>query len=185
MSTDDRGPASALTSRQLGRDEIARIWEIDRREVIENIYYLEHGELVLKPEHYDVQGWPPGDRELYTPLLLDCFDRGGWFHGLFAGERLVAAACLDSKLIGPRRDLLQLKELHVSREYRGRGLGRQLFQLASAEARRRGAKRLYISATPSEHTIHFYLQLGCRPIAQPDPELFALEPEDIHLECPL
>src|SRR5580704_18139112 len=72
---------------------------------------------------------------------------------------------------------------HVSNSYRNRGLGTQLFELARATARERGAKRLYISATPSEHTINFYLRLGCAVVEEPDPELFELEPEDIHLEC--
>ena len=62
---------------------------------------------------------------------------------------------------------------------------RNLFELAADEARRRGARRLYISATPSQHTIDFYLSLGCTVTAEPDPELFALEPGDIHLEYDL
>jgi len=172
-----------LAGRELKRAEITRIWEIDRREVIDNIYYLENGRLVLKPEHYDMQGWPPGDAEKYAPILLDCFDRGGWFYGLFDGSRLVAVAVLESKFIGSRKDLLQLKELHVSSSYRHQGLGRQLFELARIRARAQGAKGLYISATPSEHTINFYMQLGCTLASTRDPELFALEPEDIHLEC--
>jgi len=61
-------------------------------------------------------------------------------------------------------------------------LGRRLFEMAKVEANQREAKRLYISATPSEHTINFYLRLGCTVTRQPDPELFMLEPEDIHLE---
>ncbi len=174
-----------LTERQLTRSEVPLYWDIDRREVIDNIYYLVDGELVLRPEHYDMQGWPPGEAELYTPLMLDCFDRRGWFYGLFDGERLVAAVVLESKFIGPRHDLLQLKALHVSRDYRGQGLGRRLFERAKAEARSRGAKGLYISATPSEHTIQFYLRLGCVPTSTPDPDLYALEPGDIHLECAL
>jgi len=62
-------------------------------------------------------------------------------------------------------------------------LGRRLFELAKATAREQGAKQLYISATPSENTVNFYLRLGCRVTAQPDPELLELEPKDIHLEC--
>ncbi len=174
-----------LIARALARDEVTRIWGIDRREVIDNIYYFEHGRLVLKPEHYDMQGWPPGESALYTPILMDCFDRGGWFHGLFDEQHLVAVAVLESKFIGTHKDLLQLKMLHVSSAYRGRGLGRELFELSRAEARRRGAKGMYISATPSEHTINFYMRLGCTITPCPDPELFALEPEDIHLECAL
>jgi predicted N-acetyltransferase YhbS len=172
-----------LTGRLLVREEICHLWDIDRREVIDNIYYWENGGLVLKPEHYDMQGWPPGEADLYTPILEDCFDRGGWFYGFFEDDRLVGMAVLDSKFIGPHQDLLQLKQLHVSSARRGRGLGRQLFELAKAEARARGARGLYISATPSEHTINFYLRLGCTPTAHPDPDLLALEPEDIHLEC--
>jgi predicted N-acetyltransferase YhbS len=174
-----------IKGRELTRAEIARLWDIDLREVIDNIYYFENGGLVLKPEHYDMQGWPQGEAELYTPLLLDCFDRGGWFHGLFDGDLLVAAVVLESKFIGPRKDLLQLKALHVSCAYRGRGLGRQLFELARTKARALGAKGLYISATPSEHTVHFYTRLGSTLTPTLDPDLFALEPEDIHLECPV
>ena len=82
-------------------------------------------------------------------------------------------------------DQLQLKFLHISRTYRNRGWGQQLFDWAKSEAHQRGAKSLYISATPSEHTIGFYLRLGCRVTQEPDAELFELEPEDIHLECAL
>jgi hypothetical protein len=59
----------------LERDEIPLIWQIDRREVIDNIYYLREGKLVFESEHYDMQGWPPGEAEHYTPILLDCYDR--------------------------------------------------------------------------------------------------------------
>jgi predicted N-acetyltransferase YhbS len=178
----DDAVSDGLTGRVLTRQEVPHYWDIDRREVIENVYYLIDGKLVLKPEHYDVQGWPPGERELYTPMLLESFDRGGWCYGLFDEGRLVAAAVLDNNLLGPGKDLVQLKALHVSCRYRGQGLGRRLFALASEQARKLGAKGLYISATPSEHTIQFYLGLGCIVTPTPDPELFALEPEDIHLE---
>ncbi|MDN7425526.1 hypothetical protein QZM72_04135 [Burkholderia sp. AU45388] len=51
-------------------------------------------------------------------------------------------------------------------------------------ARAMGAARLYVSATPSRRTIDFYLRLGFTVNPSPDPELYALEPEDIHLEGP-
>jgi hypothetical protein len=57
--------------------------------------------------------------------------------------------------------------------------------LACAAARERGARLLYISATPSDSAIGFYTSCGARPAARVDPELFALEPEDIHLALPL
>lgn len=171
--------------RQLARGEINHIWTIDRREVIEAVYTLHDGALARKPAYFDMQGWPPGEPEASTRLLEDCYDHAGWFYGLFDGNRLVGVAVLEGRFIGQPRDQLQLVFLHVSHGYRDQGLGRRLFELAADEAQGRGARRLYISATPSEHTIDFYLGLGCTVAAEPDPKLFALEPEDIHLEYSL
>ena len=173
----------AMLTRLLSREEIPLIWTIDRSEVIENVYGLEDGVLVLRPNYFDARGWPPGEEEIYTPILLDCFDQGGWFCGLFDDDRLAGVAVLESKFIGPQQDQLQLKFLHISNGYRGQGLGTRLFELARVEACRRGAGKMYISATPSENTINFYLRRGCRVTSEPDPGLFELEPEDIHLIC--
>jgi predicted N-acetyltransferase YhbS len=182
--TSHQGDA-VIVGRELQRQEIARVWSIDRSEVVEHIYVLTGGKLTLEPYHLDAPGWPPGEAQIYTPLLLDCFDRGGWFYGLFVQGQLIGVAVLESKFIGPRHDQLQLKFLHVDRAYRDQGLGRRLFALACEVARRNRAHSLYISATPSQHTIDFYLRLGCQLARQPDPELLALEPEDIHLEYAL
>lgn len=171
-----------MNIRLLQRDELPLIWQIDRREVIENIYYLREGKLILEPEHYDVPGWPPGEAEQYTPLLLDCYDRGGTFWGAFENDQLVGVSILESKFIGSRQDMLQLKFLHVNLDRRGQGLGRRLFELAVEKARSLEARKLYISATPSEHTVNYYMRLGAVLATEIDPELFALEPEDIHLE---
>jgi predicted N-acetyltransferase YhbS len=172
-----------ITARKLLREEIEQVWTIDRGEVIDNIYYFENGTLVPRPEHYDMQGWPPGAAEKYTPLLVDCFDRGGWFYGVFDDAKLIGVAVLEGQFIGKDQDQLQLKFLHVSKAYRHRGLGKWLFESARATACEKGAKRMYISATPSEHTVNFYLRLGCVTARELDPGLFAFEPADIHLEC--
>jgi len=168
--------------REIERDEIEQIWTIDRREVIENVYYLRDGELVLEPEYYDMPGWPPGEAEHYTPSLYDCFDRGGTFYGAFENSTMIGVVVLGQKFIGRNKDQLQLKFLHVSASYRKKGLGRVLFEKAVAKAREMGAKRLYVSATPAENTIHFYTYLGCSVTKEIDRELFELEPKDIHLE---
>lgn len=171
-----------ITARNLSRDEISLVWAIDRSEVVEAAYHVANGALVVRPAFFDVRGWPPGEAEKYTPILQACHDRGGWLYGLFDEQQIIGAAVLDSRCIGRNADLLQLQFLHVGRMHRGQGRGRQLFGLAEAEARRRGARGMYISATPSAHTIDFYLRLGCRLSAEPDPQLLALEPDDIHLE---
>jgi GNAT superfamily N-acetyltransferase len=169
----------------LGRAEIARIWDIDRSEIVDHAYRLCEGVLVLERAHFDVRGWPSGEPEKYTPLFEACHDRGGWLYAVFERDTVIGAAVLDAEFITGRAHQLQLMFLHVSRVHRGSGLGRRLFARAADEARRRGARSLYVSATPSEHTIDFYLGLGCRIASHPDPALFALEPQDVHLECTL
>src|SRR5882724_10333044 len=119
-----------MKGRALRREEVERVWTIDRSEVTDNVYYLENGALALRSQHYDLSGWPPGEAELYTPILLDCFDRGGWFYGLFDQQDLVGAVVLDSKFIGAHNDQLQLAFLHMSKSYRKKGLGAHLFELA-------------------------------------------------------
>ena len=171
--------------RELTRAEVPYIWQVDRRELIENVYYLEEGKLVLKPEHYDMHGWPTGEPEHYTSILLDCFDHGGHFWGAFSGELLIGVVVLENRLIGNSQNTLQLKFLHVSNSYRKKGLGKKLFLLAVEKAIELDAKKLYISATPSENTVNFYLNLGCVLASEIDQELFELEPDDIHLEFDL
>jgi predicted N-acetyltransferase YhbS len=171
-----------MNIRLLQRAEIPLIWQIDRREVIDHVYYLRDGKLILEPEHYDMQGWPPGEAEHYTPILLDCYDRGGIFWGVFESDKLIGVTILESKFIGAQQDTLQLKFLHTSHDFRKQGLGTRLFHLAVEKAKALGAKKLYISATPSEHTVNYYMRLGCVLAKEVDPELFALEPEDIHFE---
>ena len=90
--------------------------------------------------------------------------------------------CSAVKPVGAAKDLIQLEWLHVSRDYRGQGLGAMLIEKARGVARERGAAGLYISATPSENTVNFYRGRGATLVPTPDQELFALEPEDIHLE---
>jgi GNAT superfamily N-acetyltransferase len=171
--------------RELVREEIDDLWSIDRAEWIDEVYHHEGGRLVLKREHYDVKGWPPGEPERDLPILLDCFEHGGSFYGAFEDETLVGVAVLESRFIGRANDQLQLKFLHVSREYRGAGLGRTLFERAVARAKALGARRLYVSASPSKNTIRFYFARGCEVTDELDSKLFELEPEDIHLEYEL
>lgn len=168
--------------RTLQRKEIQLLWSIDRREIVENIYYVENNKLVLKQEYFDMKGWPPGEDEIYTPLLQDCYDWGGYFIGVFDNQDMIGVMILNNKFMGKDNNQVQLKFLHVSRDYRKKGFGKLLFKIAVQKAIEIGADKLYISSTPSENTVNFYLHLNCRLTEDVDPELYKLEPEDIHLE---
>ena len=92
---------------------------------------------------------------------------------------------IDTKLIEGASDHLQLLYLYVSRSVRGQGVGKTLFAEAAEAACSLGAKALYISATPTENTVDFYRHLGASVVADPDPDLLAAEPDDVHLTYPL
>src|SRR6266550_2065430 len=170
-----------MEMRFLTRDEVELIWTIDRSEVHHHLYELRGGRLVRTPNYFEVPGWRPDAVEKETPVLLDCFDRGGTFLGVFDAEALVGMGVLESARVGRASDQMQLAYLYVSRGYRRRGVGIRLFEAAVSFAREAGAKALYVSATPTENTVDFYLNRGCVLAPEPDPRLLAAEPEDIHL----
>lgn len=171
--------------RRLTRSEIPYIWQIDRSEIVDRIYHLRDGRLVLEPEYYNMRGWPPGEPEHYTPIFMECFDHGGHFWGAFAGELLIGSVVLENRFIGKAKDTLQMKFLNVSNNFRKQGLGNTLFTLAAQQAIELEAKKIYISASPSENSVNFYMRLGCVLASDVDEGLSALEPDDIHLEFDL
>jgi len=170
-----------FTIRPLGRSEVTDIWQIDRSEIIEEMYRLQEAQLVLEPQFYDVRGWPEGEAEIYTPILLDCYDHGGVFLGAEADGALVAVAVTDVRPVGLYPELHQLGFMHVDKAVRGLGLAGELYRRSMAVAKEAGAEGFYISATPTRRTIDFYMKQGAKVTIRPDPLLFEREPEDIHL----
>src|SRR4051812_13472659 len=146
-----------MNLRLLRRDQVPLLWTIDRSEVHHQTYVVRNRQLVLTPNYFEVPGWRVDAAEKETPVLLDCFDRGGTFLGVFDAENLVGMAVVDSARVGRAGDQVQLSYLYVSRAFRGRGVGVRLFEAALNCARDGGASALYISSAPTENTVDFYL----------------------------
>lgn len=168
--------------RELSRKEISKLNQLDRTEIIDDIYYVRDGVLVLEKEHYDVPDWSAAEKQSRIENLQQVFDQGATFTGAFDGPKLVGMSVLDHNLVQSGDHRLNLAGLWVSHPYRGKGIGKRLFQIAAEEAQKRNAKRMYVSATPSKNTVHFYKRLGCQRAEPIDDDLFDKEPEDIHLE---
>jgi GNAT superfamily N-acetyltransferase len=167
--------------RTIGPPEVNRLSEIDRSEVIDAIYYIREGRLVLEEEHWDLKGWPEGHDEELRLETLALLTRGGTAWGAFDGSQLVGISSLDSHFIGGDGATLNMALLHVSNVYRGRGIGTTLLEMARDRARDLGARRLYISAMPTERAVSFYMNRGSKLAEEVDPVLFKREPEDIHM----
>ncbi len=182
----EEAPHPEIAYRLLDVAEIDRTDEIDRSELIDGRYLLRDGALVLDEEHHiEARGWPPGEPDASKHRMRECLARGGAAWGAFAGPRLGGIAVLDGRRIGSALDALDMYFLHVSDGYRGRGIGAELVRLVRQRAGEMGARRLYVSSSPTANTVTFYLGRGFELASEVDPELHALEPDDIHMDVTL
>jgi ribosomal protein S18 acetylase RimI-like enzyme len=163
--------------------DLSKLSEIDRSEVIRVGYEFRAGTLVRMDVVWDSPNFlPEGEGEhtlaaeiefCRSHLARDAIAIGG-----FDGEALAAIGILTPEI---RPAKAQLAYLHVSRAYRRKGIGavitRQLLEHAIAE----GSRQVYVSAVPSESAVGFYRSFGFNPTTEPLPELYDLEPDDIHM----
>lgn len=167
----------------LPSDRLAAIAEIDRSEHIDTLYEAHCGALTSRSVSIDVPRWDPvGDGPHSAGRLIDfvrpIVARGGTLLGAFDGDGVAGVAVVEERFDG---DMAWLAFLHVDRGYRRRGIGTALWFEAVDRARAAEARSMYVSATPSGSAVGFYLARGCEVLAVPHPELFAEEPEDVHL----
>ena len=102
--------------------------------------------------------------------------------GAFEDGLLVGYITLSRKTLGTRGQYRQLVAFQVSREHRGRGIGRQLFTRLCREAKQMGTQRLYISAHSSRESQAAYRALGCVHAQEVIPAIAREEPFDVQME---
>ena len=164
--------------RRLTPIELDRATEIDVSEEGEVNYRVVDGRLEAfshphRRPRFSVEDWQPWIVEWRTIVEED-----GVAFGAFDGVRLVGIAILRFRLT---EETSELAALYVDREHRRMGVAGALVDAVENTARAAGAHRLDVSATPSDSAVPFYLNRGYAPVAQPHPELFASEPDDIHM----
>jgi GNAT superfamily N-acetyltransferase len=169
--------------RRLARTELWRVAEIDRTERIDLLYEQRGTELVEWRGDWSSPAWDPdgyGDHsvEAQRHVLEHYVEAGGIAIGAFSGRRLVGIGVVVPHL---RPEIAQLAYLHVSHGFRAAGIGSRLSDDLGLIARDAGDTEIVVSATPSENTVRFDMCRGYKLMAQPLPELFELEPEDVHM----
>lgn len=156
----------------------------DRTQIVRRCWRKEGGVWQLKDIAFEEHWGAAKFMELSEELGRIARSDGAVFAALESG-RIRGFAAVDSRRFGSRGQYVQLVDLHVSAESRGRGLGRVLFARACAAAREMGAEKLYISAHSSEETQAFYRRMGCVEALEYEPHLTALEPCDCQMEYTL
>jgi GNAT superfamily N-acetyltransferase len=172
-----------IVYRRLVPADLDRLGEIDRRERIDVVYVQRGAELEERRGDFTAPPWPSeGDGEHSVAAQRRECERylaaGGIALVAYADDRLVGIGVLNPHL---RPDVAQLAYLYVSNGYRGGGVGGRLSDELEALALAEGHTSVVVSATPSQNTVRFYVGRGYEPMAEPFPELFDLEPEDVHL----
>jgi ribosomal protein S18 acetylase RimI-like enzyme len=98
--------------------------------------------------------------------------------GAFATGDLAGIAVVEERYEGT---MAWLALLYVSRLHRRRAVATALCDESATRGRLAGATSMFVSATPSNSAVGFYLSRGCQVLSEPRAELLAKEPEDIHL----
>jgi ribosomal protein S18 acetylase RimI-like enzyme len=165
------------------QSDLHRLIELDRSEKVSLTFQIVDGELQEKEVDWDVPTWLPegdGDHSVSEQIEFcrEHLKQNGLMLGALDRGLLVGAGIVRPKI---QKNMAQLAFLHVSRAYRQHGLGARLADELSNIARKEGATSIYVSSTPSGSAVGFYLSQGFRVVQEVDPDLFALEPEDIHL----
>jgi ribosomal protein S18 acetylase RimI-like enzyme len=167
-----------MNVRPLNREEVCRISEIDVTEDGDRIYRNVGGRLTAEVQPWHRPRWDVEECQRRIAAFAIEMKRGDILLGAFDGDLLVGAASLRYRL---SRDTAQLVSLHVSQSYRRRGVATDLVDEILRLAQVSGARWIYVSATPSASAIGFYCSKGFRLAEHVNEELFALEPEDIHM----
>ena len=169
--------------RRLLAGELIRVGEVDRSEHVTTGYVFRNGVLETQVVDWQVPRWSDDPSTGFSaesridgwkPIL----DKGGILLGALDGPKLAGFALMLPEL---SEGVAQLAGLYVDREYRRLGVAVRLVTEVERLARGAGAGRLYVSAIPSGSAVGFYLKHGFSPTTEVNEELYALEPDDIHM----
>ena len=164
--------------RDLELDELHRCIAIDVTEDGDRVLVQRGIAITSRPEEWHRPPRDPAHWAEFEARWRGFIPGVGVAVGAFDDDALIGVATLRR---GIRPGIDQLEALFVDRGHRRRGVAASLCARIEALARAGGGTWLYVSATPSESAVGFYLGRGFAPTADPIPELLALEPDDVHM----
>ena len=183
-------PECVITIKPIALDDLREVMAaIDRSEHVGGEYAVVDGRLVERP--VTISDIPPLDPVGDGPHSVAAkvqfcsavvAEHGGVVLGAYAGERVagvaVVAPCFEPAMAW-------FAYLDVNRADRRHGVASALWEAAVHHAQERGARQMYVSATPTRSAVGFYLSRGCRLADPVHAGLFEHEPDDIHLVADL
>lgn len=132
-----------------------------------------------------VEDWSQAQCRILAEDVMAHMEKDQTAFGAFSNGQVVGFATLSHHFFGSREKYLELVCFQVSEPYRGKGIGKRLFQLICQEAKVLGAEKLYISGHSSEESQGAYKALGCVLAKEINEEIAQSEPFDVQLEYDL
>ena len=149
-----------------------------RYQIVEYEYGLVNGELQLFHNPF-IDDWSAERKREKANEIL-------------SGKHIVYGAVDENRVVGIILLCLELDHnrmiidsFHVSADKRSCGIGKKLFNAAKKEAEKQGAAALYVSASPAQETIDFYVKMGFKVSLNPIESYASDKPGDIQMECEL
>lgn len=170
-----------------------------RRQKVTLCRRRESGEWVWKSDPF-IDDWSEDDYEILVKCLKNTILTGGFVYAVFYCQdnrmelpiessandpHLKGFVSVEPRFFGSQKQYLDLSSIHVSADLRGQGIGKALFTSAAEWARRKGAKKLYISSHSAMETQAFYKAMGCVEAEEYNQKHVKAEPYDCQLEYKL
>lgn len=173
----------AAEYRSIGTEEICRelFRDFTRRQEVTKCWRRDGDAWTVRDVPF-TDDWSEEDYKTLVSRLKKTAASGGLVYGAFCHGKLTGFAAVEPEFFGGEHRYLDLSFLHVSQDYRGQGIGTELFQAAREWAGRKGAKKLYISAHSAVETQAFYRRMGCGEAQAYHPGHVLEEPFDCQLE---
>ena len=176
--------SSPIQYRRLGIEDIKpdMLEHFDRRQIVTKSW-RGRGEGYALEDTPRTDDWSVEDkRRIAREYFPRAIGSGGCVFGAFDEGRMIGFATVLGEPIGSEKQYLLLDLMHISRPYRGKGIGRKLFSLCAEAARGAGPPKLYISAHSAQESVAFYRAMGCVHAEEVIPALLEAEPADVHME---
>lgn len=160
------------------------LMDFDRYQETTRVWAVENHSLHQKDDTF-IDEWGVEKKRKVVKDMEHYLQTGGFVVGAFTNSMLKGFACVEGEFFGSRNQYLDMPYIHVSRELRGKGVGRRLFAMCAERAKQIGASKLYISTHPSIESQAFYRSMGCVLAEEINQAIYESEPLDLQLEYQL
>lgn len=152
-----------------------------RHQQVQEVWRFIDGQWKLVPCRF-TEDWSIDRRREVAEEILEGVENQGYAYAAWEKNRVVGYSYISPEPLGSAGQYMELRLFHISEPFRGMGIGRRLFEMAAEEAKRNGARKLYISAHSSRESQAAYRKLGCVHAQEVVEVIAQAEPFDVQME---